>query len=295
MFARYLSQEEVLDLDWENPWFSRFRNRNLKPQIDAHLERIRIGRTLGTPPPATQPVPGGAHRTPGGGCLAYHRPGAVQRDPAVARGYSRNAFGRVDSRRQIPAAKEVLMKHLTRPIFPFLLLAAACSTTPVPTQPARPIVSLALEPIEEEVNTGEEAEEEEEEFRQHAVNLFLGGAHNQANHTGFALGVDYEYKFNPHWGAGAFAEGATGDLRSFVGGVLAYYHPIEPLALVAGPGLERERGHEFRSAEWSAVLRVGGFYEIPVTPDMVVAPAVYYDIAEGDNTFIFGINIGTSF
>jgi hypothetical protein len=34
---RYLGSEEILDLDWEDPWFSRFRNRNLKRQYDAPL------------------------------------------------------------------------------------------------------------------------------------------------------------------------------------------------------------------------------------------------------------------
>ena len=34
---RYLSTEETLDLDWEDSWYSRFRNSNLKRQFDAPL------------------------------------------------------------------------------------------------------------------------------------------------------------------------------------------------------------------------------------------------------------------
>jgi len=34
---RYLGREEVLDLDWQDPWYSRFRNRNLRRQYDAPL------------------------------------------------------------------------------------------------------------------------------------------------------------------------------------------------------------------------------------------------------------------
>jgi hypothetical protein len=34
---RYLGSEEVLDLDWQDPWYSRFRNRNLRRQYDAPL------------------------------------------------------------------------------------------------------------------------------------------------------------------------------------------------------------------------------------------------------------------
>ena len=34
---RYLGTDETLDLDWEDPWYSRFRNRNLKRQYDAPM------------------------------------------------------------------------------------------------------------------------------------------------------------------------------------------------------------------------------------------------------------------
>jgi len=34
---RYLGAEETLDLDWDDPWYSRFRNRNLRRQFDAPL------------------------------------------------------------------------------------------------------------------------------------------------------------------------------------------------------------------------------------------------------------------
>ena len=34
---RYMSGEVTLDLDWEDPWYSRFRHRNLRRQYDAPL------------------------------------------------------------------------------------------------------------------------------------------------------------------------------------------------------------------------------------------------------------------
>jgi hypothetical protein len=34
---RYLGGRETVDLDWEDPWYSRFRNRNLRRQYDAPL------------------------------------------------------------------------------------------------------------------------------------------------------------------------------------------------------------------------------------------------------------------
>ena len=35
--GRYLSGEVTLDLDWSDPWYSRFRHRNLRRQFDAPL------------------------------------------------------------------------------------------------------------------------------------------------------------------------------------------------------------------------------------------------------------------
>ena len=37
MDFRYLSNTETLDLDWEDPWYSKFQNRNLRRQFDAPL------------------------------------------------------------------------------------------------------------------------------------------------------------------------------------------------------------------------------------------------------------------
>jgi hypothetical protein len=34
---RYLASEETMDLDWEDPWYTRFRNRNLRRQFDAPM------------------------------------------------------------------------------------------------------------------------------------------------------------------------------------------------------------------------------------------------------------------
>jgi hypothetical protein len=34
---RYLGSEEILDLDWDDPWYSRFRNKNLRRQYDSPI------------------------------------------------------------------------------------------------------------------------------------------------------------------------------------------------------------------------------------------------------------------
>ena len=128
------------------------------------------------------------------------------------------------------------MKRLVLQTLPALLLVAACATTPAFTPPP---ASLMQDSAVEDSAAPKERDVEEEEFKDHAVSVFLGGATNEADHYGFAFGVDYEYRFNPTWGVAGFGEWATGDLRAFVGGALAVFHPTEPLALVAGPGFER--------------------------------------------------------
>ena len=184
------------------------------------------------------------------------------------------------------------MKRLVLPAIPTLLLVAACSTTPAF---APPPTSLVQEPAVEGSAAPEERGVEEEEFREHAVSVFLGGATNEADHSGFAFGADYEYRFNPTWGVAAFGEWATGDLRAFVGGALAVFHPTESLALVAGPGFERERGDEFGDAEWFGIFRLGALYEFRIARGWAVAPALYYDFSGGENTLVYGINFATAF
>ena len=184
------------------------------------------------------------------------------------------------------------MKLLVPKAIPALLLVAGCSTTPAHNPPLAPLMQ---EPVAEGNAAPEEREIEEEKFKDHAVSIFLGGATNKADETGFAFGVDYEHRFNPTWGVAGFGEWATGDLRAFVGGALAVFHPTEPLALVAGPGFERERGHEFGDAEWNAIFRLGALYEFRIARGWAVAPALYYDFSGGENTLVYGINFATAF
>lgn len=184
------------------------------------------------------------------------------------------------------------MNLLALQALPALLLVAACSTTATDT--LRP-ASLMQDLPGEDHAAPEEHDAKEEEFEDHAVSVFLGGATNEVDLSGFAFGADYEYRFNPTWGVAGFGEWATGELRSFVGGALAVFHPTEPLALVAGPGFERERGSEFGDAEWSAIFRLGVLYEFRFAPKWALAPALYYDISEAHNTLIYGINLMIAF
>ena len=43
---RYLSAEAMVDLDWDDPWYSKFRNNNLKRQYDAPLRGFLYAETF---------------------------------------------------------------------------------------------------------------------------------------------------------------------------------------------------------------------------------------------------------
>jgi len=119
-----------------------------------------------------------------------------------------------------------------------------------------------------------------------AFNVFAGGSGEIGDKDGWTFGVDYEYRLSEPLGIGAFAELVTGLDRSFATGVQLYWHAIGDLVLVAGPGLERH--HD----EWLPLARLGGFYEFPLGGGWVLSPALFYDIVEGDDFWIFGLNLG---
>jgi len=119
-----------------------------------------------------------------------------------------------------------------------------------------------------------------------SLNAFAGGSQEVGDRDGGTFGVDYEYRLAPRWGVGGFAETIAGLERSFAVGAQAYWHAVDELVLVAGPGLERS--HE----DWSGILRVGGFYEFSLGDGWVLSPAIFYDFTEHDDILIYGLNLG---
>lgn len=126
----------------------------------------------------------------------------------------------------------------------------------------------------------------------HHVAVLLGGAvrdeHGETE-SGFALGVDYEYRLHRLLGAGALVEVATGDIRDVVAMVPFFVHPWGGLKLVAAPGVEI-RGN----GEAEFLFRLGGAYLFPLG-DFSVGPDFAVDIVEGHPTFVFGLVLGTGF
>jgi len=128
-----------------------------------------------------------------------------------------------------------------------------------------------------------EIEVEREVFRHHKIILFLGYTGERGEEGGQTVGVDYLYRFDEHWGVGAFLDFAAGGLKSRVVGAGLDYHPIEPVFLFVGPGVEWVEGDS------QGLVRVGGGYEFEVGERVSLGPAAYVDFLEdGEFAWIVG-------
>lgn len=132
-----------------------------------------------------------------------------------------------------------------------------------------------------------EVEIEREELSKHKLNLFLGYTGERGEGGGQTVGFDYLYRINHHWGVGAFVDLAAGGIRARVIGAGLDFHPIEPIFLFVGPGIEWVDG------ESQGLLRVGGGYEFEVGEKVILGPAVYIDFLEdGEFAWVVGFILG---
>lgn len=97
----------------------------------------------------------------------------------------------------------------------------------------------------------------------HHLALFVGGGvetqSGHSDHGGFAVGLEYEYRFHERWGVGAVVEALGQDtLRDNVVAVPVSFHPGGHWRLFAGPGIE------FTDKKNKFVVRTGVGYEIPL-------------------------------
>jgi len=177
--------------------------------------------------------------------------------------------------------------------FGILALAlAACASTPAADPwSAHALLSDPVVPADGEARVeGEPGGKAEPEsvVGSHVASLFVGGS-SERGEGGVTLGAEYAYRFRPKWSVGAFGEYTAGHLDATALGAAVFFFPIEPLALMAGPGVEFENGHA------EALLRLGGAYEFTVG-EIILAPGVYLDFVNGGRKVIVaGLNIGKRF
>ena len=136
------------------------------------------------------------------------------------------------------------------------------------------------------------------DFPFNQLSLFLGGAtetteDEQDPATGFAIGVEYEYRASETLGIGAALELVKGETdRELVILLPLSIHFFKGFRGVVGPGLEFIRGTSTRNF----VARVGLGYEIPLGNRINLAPEVMLDFVEqGDFTVVYGASIGKEF
>jgi hypothetical protein len=126
----------------------------------------------------------------------------------------------------------------------------------------------------------------------HDVALFLGAAIRDEEETesGFALGLEYQYRLHRFLGVGALVEGELGDLRDVLLVAPISLHPWRGLRLVVAPGAEipNEGSTEF-------ALRLGAGYKIPLGGRFTLVPEFNADLIEGHPTYVFGVNLAVGF
>jgi hypothetical protein len=126
------------------------------------------------------------------------------------------------------------------------------------------------------------------------LSLFLGYALERKRSTeeeAGAIGLDYSYRYHENWAIAGFIEELASDtVRDASVGVLIKYHPVEGLALFAGPG------YEFAEKHNAALLRIGAGYAFALPKKWTLGPELAYDMIEGGKrTYVLGIAIGREF
>jgi hypothetical protein len=126
----------------------------------------------------------------------------------------------------------------------------------------------------------------------HEVAFFMGAAirDDEETESGFALGLEYQYRLHRLLGVGALAEGELGDLRDLLLVAPISFHPWRGLRLVVAPGAEipNEGSTEF-------ALRLGAGYKIPLGGRFTLVPEFNADLIEGHPTYVFGANLAVGF
>ncbi len=113
--------------------------------------------------------------------------------------------------------------------------------------------------------------------------------HEDAN--GFAVGIEYEFRFHEKWGVGAVVEGLGQDtIRNALVVLPVSFHPGGHWRIIAGPGME------FTPKKDKFAVRLGVGYEIPLAGHWSLSPEVFLDLFEtGENTWVGGLALGYGF
>lgn len=131
------------------------------------------------------------------------------------------------------------------------------------------------------------------EGKHHFPGIFIGYT-DAKNETEFTYGLEYEYRFDTHWGVGAVYEriddahhgdGVTVTLASL------YYHPTQDFRLGLGAGREKIGGDHPHSEN---LVRVSAAYDFHFG-EIGVAPTLAVDFIDGEKAYVAGVAFIFSF
>jgi len=125
------------------------------------------------------------------------------------------------------------------------------------------------------------------EARPHTLHALIGATAERRD-DGVALGAVYEYRKKGPMGLGAFGDVTLADHSSTVIGGAGYYHPVDHLTIMAGPGVEFHRGDSH------VLVRVGAYYDFDFQP-FSLAPMMFLDFGLGDPALLIGLGFGFGF
>ena len=135
------------------------------------------------------------------------------------------------------------------------------------------------------------SDSEGHEFKHHAPGIFLGSSDKRGGGDELSIGFEYEYRFNPTWGAGVVYE-HTPDAHDSDGVSVfianAYVHPYAGWRFGLGAGREKVHGG---SSHYDWVYRVGAAYDFHVG-QFAIVPSLSLDMADGgDNVLVYGVGL----
>jgi O-glycosyl hydrolase len=113
------------------------------------------------------------------------------------------------------------------------------------------------------------------------LSVFVGGI-SSVEATAFAVGLDYQHRFNKIVGFGALADYASGDFNSVLTCVALYLHAGDVEFTIA-PGVEF-------SEEIDLSARLGVAYEIELKR-FSISPSVFYDMVRNEKpAWVYGLS-----
>ena len=122
--------------------------------------------------------------------------------------------------------------------------------------------------------------------------LFIGVTSEERRNGKPALGLEYARHLRPSFAIGGIVEYTFGD-HSFWVLAVPFAYRSGPWKFYIAPGFEIEKIVAGPS-ESELLLRMGGEYAFEVGK-LEIAPQLDVDFVDGDQVFILGVTIGTSF